>query len=144
MLTSSSQCIGIHKFYYSIIPHKGNWISAEIQRRAYEHNVPVMAIFNKKGEGILPESQSFISVEPSQLIVSALKKCELGDGVILRLFNSTDEDIEGIIKTHKPVSYACLTNLNEQILTDSELKIDGKNILLKVNQKEIKTIKLIY
>ncbi|MGQ9608220.1 MAG: glycoside hydrolase family 38 C-terminal domain-containing protein [bacterium] len=140
--TPSAQCHGIHKFYYSIILHKGDWISAEIQRRAYEYNLPVMAIFDKQGEGVLPKSQSFISVEPPQLVVTALKKCELGDGVILRLFNSTNENIEGIIKTHKPISHACLTNLNEQPLTNSELRIDKTNIFLKVNQKEIKTIKL--
>lgn len=142
--TSEAQCLGARKFYYSIIPHKGNWISAEIYRHAYEHNIPMMAIFAKQGNGILPKSQSFISVEPSQLIVTALKKCEFGDGIILRFFNPTDEDIEGIIKTHKPVSHACLINLNEQPLTDSELKVDNRDIFLKVNRKEIKTVRLIY
>lgn len=140
----STQYLGIHKFYYSIIPHEGSWISAEIQRRAYEYNVRPMAIFNKNGDGLLPKSQSFFSVEPPQLILTALKKCEFGDGVILRLFNSSDEDIEGIIKTHKHVNHACLTNLNEQPLTDSDLKVEDKNVFIKLNRKEIRTIRLIY
>jgi alpha-mannosidase len=94
-------------------------------------------------DGELPATQSFISVEPPNLMATALKKSELGDGLILRLYNSTAETVDGSIKAHVPVKAACLTNLNEQPLSNGELDVgtDG-TISLKVKGHEIRTIRL--
>jgi len=141
--TPEAQCPGTHTFTYSIFPHIGDWVSAQVQRRAHEHNVPMRAVNTGFHQGQLPATQSFISVEPHNLMVTALKKSELGDGLILRLYNSTAETINGSIKAHLPVKAACLTNLNEQPLPNDELDIneDG-SVPLDVGGREIKTIKL--
>ena len=143
--TPEAQCPGTHTFMYSVFPHAGDWVSAQVQRRAHEHNVPMRAAVTSFHEGPLPAAQSFISVEPHNLMATALKKSELGDGLILRLYNSTTETVNGVIKAHRPVRTACLTNLNEQFLPDGELnaEIDGA-ISLEVSGHEIKTIKLIF
>lgn len=95
-------------------------------------------------QGQLPATQSFISVEPHNLMVTALKKSELGDGLVLRLYNSTAETVNGMIGTHLPVKAACLTNLNEQPLPNSELDTEHGYIPLEVGGREIKTIKLTF
>jgi mannosylglycerate hydrolase len=143
MPTPEAQCSGTHTFLYSVFPHSGNWISAQAQRRAHEHNIPMIGTTASFHEGQLPPTQSFISIEPHNLMVTALKKCELGDGLILRLYNATAETVKGAIKTHRHVKAACLMNLNEQPLSEGELSIgeDG-TIPLEVSGREIKTIKL--
>ncbi len=141
--TPEAQCPGTHTFMYSVMPYAGDWVSAQVQRRAHEHNVPMIPVSTSFHEGQLPAAQSFISVEPHNLMVTALKKCELGDGLILRLYNSTAEMVNGVIKTHRPVKMACLTNLNEQPLANGELDIDEDgHVSLEVGGREIRTIKL--
>lgn len=144
MPTPEAQCSGIHTFLYSILPHVGDWVSAQVQRRAHEHNVPTRVISTQEHEGHhLPLIQSFISVEPHNLMVTALKKCELGHGLILRFYNSTSEMVNGIIKTNCHIKAAHLTNLNEQPLPGGEIGVreDG-TISLEVDGHEIKTVML--
>jgi mannosylglycerate hydrolase len=135
---------------YSIVAHKGDWFSAGIHRHAYEHNVSmrvIQGIFSDKDEKSqsLPPSQSYISVEPSDLMVTALKKAELGDGLILRFYNITDRTVEGIIRTYKPAKSAHLTNLNEVAFHDGGLKIeDDGSIRLQVDKLEIKTVEIVF
>ncbi len=62
-----------HVFPYRIIPHRGDWRHAEIPRRAMEFNHEPRAILVKPKEGILPAKKSFISIEPSNILVSAIK-----------------------------------------------------------------------
>ena len=143
--TPEAQCPGTHTFLYSIYPYSGNWLSAQVQRRTHEHNVPMRAVITDQHEGTLPPVQSFVSVEPHNLMVTALKKCELGDGIILRFYNSTDEKVNGVVRAHKPIKNACLTNLSERLLEDGELNVksDG-SISLKVGKHEIKTVQLTF
>jgi mannosylglycerate hydrolase len=140
-----AQCIGTHTFLYSVFPHSGDWVSAQVQRRAHEHNVPMRVVRTGRHDGHLPSMQSFVSVEPHNLMVTALKKCELGDGLILRFFNSTEETVNGIVKTYRHIKTACLTNLNEQPLANGGLGVreDGA-VSLEVGGREIKTIKLVF
>jgi len=145
--TPEAQCSGTHTFEYSILPHKGNWFSAEVHRRAYEHNIPMRVVhgmdIEENGPKMLPHKQGFISVEPSNLVVTALKKAELGDGLILRFYNATDESVDGVISTHKAVKTARVTNLNEVPLTDGEIGLDSDRVIhLKVEGHEIKTVEL--
>ena len=144
-----AQCYGIHTFSYSLVGHKGNWFSAGIHRHAYEHNTSMRTIhgvFSKKNScQKLPPYMSFISVEPSNLMVTALKKSELGDGLILRFYNITDKAVDGIIRAFKHAKSAKLTNLNEEELSEGELKIDENgSIHLQVDKHEIKTVKIFF
>ncbi|MDQ1316829.1 MAG: Alpha-mann mid protein, partial [Candidatus Poribacteria bacterium] len=167
--TPEAQCPGTHTFDYSIIPHKGDWSSAGVHRRAYEHNVPMLVVHgvnqNQRDDNShlvppnppdsaelrngrtesLPHTQSFISVEPSNLMVTALKKAELGDGLILRFYNSTDETVEGVIRTHKTMKSARFTYLNEAPVPDGELSVsDDGSIRMQVEKHEIKTVELAF
>jgi alpha-mannosidase len=97
----------------------------------------------ENGLKMLPHKQGFISVEPSNLVVTALKKAELGDGLILRFYNATDESVDGVIRTHKAVKTARVVNLNEVPLPDGEIDLDNNNTIhLKVEGHEIKTVEL--
>jgi alpha-mannosidase len=76
-------------------------------------------------------------------MVSALKKCELEGGIILRFCNPTEKVVNGIIKTYKIAMSARLTNLNEEPLSEGNLEIDGEGVIhIKVGGYEIKTIEL--
>ncbi len=80
---------GIQRFRYTLFPHAGSWESAGTVQRAAELNqppVPLFATFHP--DGTLPQSDSFIRVEPANVMVTVLKQAEEGDGIVLRVFET--------------------------------------------------------
>jgi alpha-mannosidase len=81
---------GMQRFRYTLLPHSSSWESAGTVHRAAELNQPPIALFATfHHEGTLPQSDSFLSVEPENVVVTVLKKSEDGDGIVLRAFETT-------------------------------------------------------
>lgn len=81
-------------FSLAVFPHSGTWQSAEVWRQAMRHNNPPLAVTtgmvkNQIGlsQGTQPASQSFLTVEGRNTILSAIKKAEQGEALIIRLYN---------------------------------------------------------
>jgi alpha-mannosidase len=84
-------------FSLSLLPHKGSWDEAEVWRQALMYNNPPRAyttamekdrsVHDNKTE---PPARSFLSVEGSNIILSAVKKAENGEALILRLYNPSE------------------------------------------------------
>ena len=80
---------GIQRFHYTLLPHAGSWESAGTPRRAAELNQPPVALFATfHPQGKLPQSASFLSVDPQNVMVTVLKEAEDGDGLILRAYET--------------------------------------------------------
>ena len=75
---------GIQHFTYALLPHEGGWEAAGTVRHAAEINQRPVAIMETYHEGPLPEKDSYLSVEPDNVIVEVLKRAEDGDGLIVR------------------------------------------------------------
>lgn len=88
---------GVHKFSYTLFAHKGSWDEAGTVRRAAELNQPPTALVTTVHPGSLPHSNSFASVEPENLIISALKQAEDNDDVILRCYETSGVATSGVI-----------------------------------------------
>ena len=111
------QMLGLQTMSYSIMPHRGNWQSAGIARHGASAaarlwpetltiNDPAKWQVGPYGlpqsfewpEGDLPPELSFLSVEPEGVHMSALKKAESGDALIVRLYNTTPESKETTLR----------------------------------------------
>ncbi|HSL29862.1 MAG TPA: glycoside hydrolase family 38 C-terminal domain-containing protein, partial [Anaerolineales bacterium] len=80
---------GIQRFRYTLFPHAGSWENAGTARRAAELNQPPIPLFGTfHPDGQLPQSDSFISVKPENVMVTVLKEAEDGDGWILRAYET--------------------------------------------------------
>ncbi len=105
--------IGQHQFTYSLLPHAGDWRQAQVDRRAYELNIPVLAA-EITGDGTteagLPATHTALTVNSQSLIVEALKQAEGGKGLILRTFDSHG--------SHAQSSFVWAANLNSVAETD--------------------------
>lgn len=78
--------IGRHEFCYAIYPHAGNAVEAQINRRAYEYNVPLRKTrIPEKTDGKLGLLLQAITQAGSGIFLQALKKSEDGNGIIVRL-----------------------------------------------------------
>jgi alpha-mannosidase len=81
---------GIQRFAYSLVPHAGGWAEAEIVKRAAELNQQPVAMFaSTNPDGPLDQTDSFIDVQPTNVLVTVLKQAEDGRDLILRAFETT-------------------------------------------------------
>ncbi|XID93446.1 alpha-mannosidase [Paenibacillaceae bacterium WGS1546] len=89
---------GIQRFRYALLPHEGSWEEAGTVRRAAELNQPPISLIETYHEGELSQKMSFLSVDRDNLVVSALKKAEDGNDMIVRCYETSKKATEGTIR----------------------------------------------
>ncbi|MDR2765352.1 MAG: glycosyl hydrolase-related protein [Tannerella sp.] len=85
---------GIQVFRMALVPHRGSWQEARIPRIAGEFMTPPVSIYQGIHPGTMPKSASFLEVDAPNVIVTALKKSEDGDDLILRLVETSGQDTD--------------------------------------------------
>ena len=139
--TPGAQCLGTYTFRYAMFPHAGSHDGAKVWRQAHSHNVPVRALQTTTHEGELPAQFGFVRVEPDNLVVSAIKKAERTEAIILRFYNTTDEPVEGVVSFGNEVGAVNLVNLNEEF--QRELASATNTVKIAVKPKQIVTLEVI-
>jgi alpha-mannosidase len=128
-----------YTFEYALQHHDGDWKQAESYKQGQEyHHRPLPIQVNAEGD--LPSELSFLSISPDNIILSALKKAEDSDEVVLRLFETTGEATQAEIKFFQKIKRATFANLLEE--EEQELTVDGNKLTLEVKPFEIVTLKL--
>jgi len=142
--TPEAQCPGKHVFEYSLAPHRGTYVTGKTYQLAHQFNASLKALQTEKNRGSLPPVLSFVSIEPDELVLSAVKKAERKDALILRLYNIADKEIMGKVKLYKPVKEAVFVDLNENPTDNRPLKVSSEGLLnLKVGPSKIVSVKLV-
>ena len=137
---------GVQKFSYSLYPHTGTWKQANTVLRAYEFNYKFLAQQTSPHTGALPASHSFVSVQPNNLVLTAMKKSEEGDGLVLRFYEWAGKQTSGRIDVPAGASAVVETNLMETALKQSgaHLSSSGSQVDLKVGPYSINTLRIEY
>jgi len=135
-----AQCLGVHAFEYAFAPYSGSWHEASPWLEAEAFTRPLLAA-RVQASGSLPPFMSFLQVSPPQLVVSAIKAAEDGEGIVVRLWNASQEEVLGSILFWFDVEQAWETNLLEEALT--ALKVEGKRVTFQAKGCEIKTLKVL-
>jgi len=135
--TPEAQCLGENNFSYALIPHQGSWDDARISQKTKQYKTKVLTTQLKNQPGNLSDKYSFIQLQGKHLEISAIKKHELEDKLLIRVYNPTDRNITGRIKLGFDIHKVYLGRLDESY--EEELPYnDGVETELK--PKEIKTI----
>ena len=116
---------------------------AEIYNETARFNIPLKVIQTAKHRGgTLPQMFGFLSVDNENLIMSALKKSEERETFILRLYNPTDEVINGKIKVNYNMKEVFFCTLNEERQT--KIAINQDNLIdLNVDSNKIVTSEIV-
>jgi len=102
-------------FRYSIYPHRGDWREAASYKHALEFNYHLDAV-QLREEKKLPLERSFLKIEPESVVLSALKKAEAGDEVVLRFYETKGEETDAEITLFKaPKSVKVVNMLEEEV-----------------------------
>ena len=75
-------------FRMLLVPHAAGWREAGIVRMAEEFTSPVPVLYQGIHPGSRPGSASFLSVDVPNVVVSAVKKSEDGDDIIVRCYET--------------------------------------------------------
>ena len=135
-----AQAPGAHEWRYAIYPHAGDWAEGEVMVEADRFNLPLEPAQAGPGAGTLPKEMSFFRVEPAGVGLTALKKCEDRDSVVMRIFNPTWKDMEVRVTCYRALKAARLTNLNEE--PQQELAPNGNSVEFVLPKKRIFTLEL--
>ena len=95
--------------------------------------------FNKHHKGHLPFSNFLIKIENPKIVMSSFKKAFLKDGIILRLYNISEQAIETTFNFNNELLLnPSLVNLNEEFI--AKINTSNDSITLTFKPKEILTL----
>lgn len=143
--TPDSQMLGKYEFEFAVVPHSGNYEEASIPRLASLYNVPVCTkqFLESIKTGSKVINKEYIELLGEDIEISAVKKSEKSDDVIIRLFNPLQErTINNKLKINFPHSSVWVTNLKE---TADYYELKSSNdiyILPELKESEILTLKV--
>jgi alpha-mannosidase len=134
---------GHHHFSYSLYAHAGDWKQALTVRRGYEFNYPLVAMQVGAHEGKWPASHSFVSVDADNVVLTALKKTEDGDGLLLRFYEWAGKD--GNVQVTVPAGGTAPTETNLMEKPEgSALAVANDKVAFPIHPFSIETIRLDY
>jgi alpha-mannosidase len=134
---------GHHQFSYSLYPHSGDWKQALTVRHGYEFNYPLRAFQVEAHEGSLPAEHSFIGIAGDNVVLTALKKTEDGDALLLRFYEWAGKTDDVHITLPEAASAASLTNLMEKEKPAGDpLPVANHQITIQVHPYEIVSVRV--
>ena len=131
---------GHHEFTYSLYPHSGGWKDALTIRQGYELNYKLLSRTVEKHQGALAAEHSFLRAQPDNVIVTAVKKAEDEDALVLRFYEWAGKEGEVVLQLPPGAESAVETDLMERPIGD--LSLHNSAVSLHTKPFEIKTIKV--
>lgn len=137
--TPGAQCLGRRQFQYALVPHIGRWEDAHVWQEAYQFNVPLVCLQTESHGGILPLEHSFIEIKPSELVVTAIKRAEDRNSLLVRFFNISDNLIHNARIRVNGATSVRTVNLAEEPGPELTMDADGY-VVLDVLRRKIVTL----
>ncbi|MBS1813923.1 MAG: alpha-mannosidase [Acidobacteria bacterium] len=135
--------MGMQQFSYAVYPHAGDWKQAMSMRHGYEFNYPLRAVQTFAHSGAEGASHSFASTDADNVVITAIKKAEDRDALVVRMFEWAGKS--GDVKLHVPAgaTYAVSSDLMENPEA-AHLKMDANTVTVPVHPYEIVTVQVMY
>ncbi|HSU18296.1 MAG TPA: glycoside hydrolase family 38 C-terminal domain-containing protein [Acidobacteriaceae bacterium] len=134
---------GRQVFDYAVYPHVGSWKAANTMARGWEFNYKLRAMQVEAHDGELAPTHSFVSVDGTHVVLTALKKAEDGHALIARFYEWAGEKDTVGISVPPGAKSATLVNLMEKPEGEPLKMADGK-VHVPVQPYEIQTVRIDY
>jgi alpha-mannosidase len=113
------------------------------ERKGYELNYPLQASVVEAHMGSLAASHSFVSVEDDNVILTAIKKSEDANALILRVYDWSGKSSSARFMLPPGATSATEVNLMEQPIGDV-ISVTNNTAVLPVGPYEIRTLRVDY
>ncbi len=128
---------GVHTFSYWLYPHTGSIKEGRVAQTGYEVNIPFTI-----REGKAPQDwKSFIQTDCDNVIIDTVKKAEMDNSIIVRIFETYNTASDVTVRFSFPVRACRETDMLERDI--EEVPLTEGAIRFRINPFEIKTFKLI-
>lgn len=169
--TPDAQSLGPQEFEYALLPHPGTWSQAIVWRDAHQFNAPCEVIDpmiypyvfpwdcserpTTKGlaeksanrslpSGDNPQEASFLTLNPPELVVTAIKKAEEEDAMVVRLYNISNQPVNADLSVQLAIEKVWKTNMLEEDRETVDVTSGNvSRVSLPVKAHEIVTLKLL-
>ena len=134
------QDLGDHHFTISFFPHRGLW-GAATQQQAAMVNQPLVAFEAPRHDGEMGKAFSFASLDTDQVAVKALKKAELSDEYIVRVYELTGNNHNNV-QLEFPASITSVREVNgleENLPNAAPIITDGAKMTFSIGSYQPKT-----
>ncbi|MBZ0200545.1 MAG: hypothetical protein K8H86_11810, partial [Ignavibacteriaceae bacterium] len=138
-----SQCLGEQNYHFAFYPHAGNWQTGNVYKEALNFNNSIRLFQSGKADGKLNPTSSFITIDNEEIIFSSFKKCEddKNNCYLLRLYNPTDEEVNGIVKSSFNILKVERVTLEEVKIEEIKMK-NKTSYAVKACAKKIVSFKI--
>ncbi|HVW78766.1 MAG TPA: glycoside hydrolase family 38 C-terminal domain-containing protein [Alloacidobacterium sp.] len=134
---------GHQHFMFALYPHAGDWKQALTVRHGYEYNYKLKAVQVAPHSGSLPLEHSFVSVKPENVVLTAMKKAEDSNALVLHMYEWAGKQSDVEITLPSGATGATETNLMEQP-QGSPLAVSGGHVTIPIKPYEILAVKIDY
>ena len=122
-------CLGERSFEYNINFYHSE--KAELTNVAADIYAPLEVAFAGRGKGGLKAENSLFAIDNKNIHISAIKPSENGEGIVIRMFNPTEDKQTINLEFGYEVKNLYIADMNETIKekTEKEIEIGAKKII---------------
>jgi alpha-mannosidase len=140
LATPDAQCLGDGRFRYAVAAYAGDFLAADVKAWSERWRTPPLVV-QGVDEGHLEGGTGLFAVSGYGVHVSAIKRHEARDTLVVRLYNSTDARREAALHFEPSIAGAWRAGLLEERLCD--LMIGGEHdVLVELGRHEIATVEV--
>jgi alpha-mannosidase len=126
-----------------VMPHAGDWKQAMTVREGYDYNYKLAAMQIARHAGTLPARHAFVTVQADNVVLTAMKKAEDENGLVLHMYEWAGKAANVAIAMPQGATSATLVNLLEKP-QGGDLPVAGGHISVPIKPYEILAIRFNY
>jgi alpha-mannosidase len=111
-----------------------------INQKAETFHLPLLPV-PRKNTGDLAADKSYLELAPAGLTISAVKESEDGGQLVVRVYNTMKETVDGVLRCAVPVERAWEARLDEQPVAETAVQ-SGHTVPICIQPQGVKTIRL--
>ncbi len=132
-----------HRFSYALYPHAGTWQAAQTVAHGYNFNYGLKAMQVQAHAGDRKPEQSFLSTDAKNVVVTAVKKAETNDALIVRFYEWAGKGGDVTLAVPTGATGASVVNLMEKP-EGAALKVTENHVTVPVTPFQIQTVRIDY
>lgn len=140
--TPDAQCLGRQRVEYAIIPHAGDWLESQAYVAAHNYLVPPYGSATGRHAGSLPKQDGLLQIAGQHtLLLSACKKAERSQALILRFWNVAKQPTEARVRLRERPAEINYVNLKEEPEGEGSIDVaDDGSFVLRAGAAKIVTV----
>ena len=144
IFTPTAQCLREMTFDYALYVHRGDWLEGGVHRLAEKFNDECLIFRTAAHPGTMPPRAGLLTLEscPDVIRMSALKRSEDGQNLVLRCYNPADEPAAARIVMNQGIKSAFYAGLDDKATERIKQSSGSNRVDLRIGAKKILTLLL--